>query len=192
MIKETDWKKDKETNNITLNSKPMNGISVNAYKVVQNDTVAKSPKAMADKMMSFTEADWQAFDPSIKFRKVLSQTPYVFHQQNGMPWPLSARDFVLEQARFTDVDGSEYVLMVDTTNAAAPEVKGVVRGRVLIGCFIFLADGAGTKCVRLVQVDPAGSIPTSVYVFCARRTNSCSVNSKASDFITDVVKMKAL
>lgn len=91
-------------------------------------------------------------------------------------------------------------MTLDAEHPDAPSEKGAVKARSVINANVFLKAEGGVKWLvvfgmkvltwtgliivnrlssaRVVQIDPAGSIPSFV------------VNAKASDFMTDVEKMR--
>lgn len=146
------------------------------------------------------------FDPSIKVWKKLADSPDIIYQTNSLPWPLATREFLVSRQLFSDDEG-EWVVVLDAEHPGAPTEKGAVKARSVINANIFLQTEGGVKwwvgrqsigrrflrsdsdhfplsylflliSARVVQVDPAGSIPSFV------------VNAKASDFMVDVERMR--
>lgn len=133
-LKETDgWTHEKTVGSIIMDSKSMNDISYNCYRIVDTSAVPGDPAKMLEHMLSFREKEWKEFDPSTKVWKLLSENPDQIYQLNGLPWPLSSREFLVERRRFTDEEG-EFLVILDANVPNAPAEKGAVKARSVINC----------------------------------------------------------
>jgi len=174
LAEETDgWKEEKRDDVAVLTSKLLEGCPVNCFKVV--GVVNASPKAVVDLLWSWGKAQWQSFAPDIEDWEIaedVDENTRVLRQVNKLTWPLSNRDMSLACGRVHSENGTHALILRSVEHAKVPVVSKNVRANVLLSAFVFVPAGEGKSTLtRLVHVDPAGSIPSSVVNMTAKATH---------------------
>lgn len=85
----------------------------------------------------------------------------VLYEQFSAPWPVTNRDFLY--ATYASLSPDLIVSVGFSVEANMQQVKGMVRGDMAIGGFVFRTLGNGlTRVTYLLLIDPKGSVPQMV------------------------------
>jgi len=149
-----------------LYEKPMPGSAINCFLVTS--LLGGKPEDLAKKVYSWGLEEWNAFANDLdKFDVVDTFTNEyrVIYQVNKMPWPIWARDSCMLNGYFVE-NNKHYIISISTVYSKCPEnPTQYVRATVLHSAFIFEQDKDDknlTRFIRLLQVDPNGSIPNTL------------------------------
>eukprot|EP01100_Stratorugosa_tubuloviscum_P011607 TRINITY_DN51_c1_g1_i1.p1 TRINITY_DN51_c1_g1~~TRINITY_DN51_c1_g1_i1.p1 ORF type:complete len:203 (-),score=109.04 TRINITY_DN51_c1_g1_i1:87-695(-) len=173
-INATDFTHQKVEAGISVSIRPFPGSELKMYKA-EIAVNGRTPADIASKIWAFlsdANAIKQADDKITEIRNLQSVSPNISidYQIHSLPWPLWARDMVLMRSHFEE-GGVHYVWFSSVTHAGAPEYPDkYVRGRVTLSGYRLSPTATGTQLTRIVHVDPAGSLPTSVVDALASRT----------------------
>jgi len=163
-----------------LSEKPLEGSYINCFKVVGP---LPGPPSKYDAIWGWRHNEWNAMSGNdIEKWEIIEEMDdiRVLAQVNKLPWPLWARDVSMAMSRIREGD-AYYLILKSIVHPKIPENSSqYVRAQVLHSAFAFLPDGANTKFVRIVQVEPSGNIPSSI------------VNSQSRGFLNIPVKLRLI
>jgi hypothetical protein len=182
LMKETDgWTVSKEEGNTVLSVKTCPGSSVNCARAV--GPVKGKPEELIEKLWAFRKAEWQKWSDDVEEWNIIDEVDEntrVVYQVNKLPWPIWNRDACFAQAKGED-SGVHYLISFSVEHEKAPrQDQKYVRASVIIGVYAFEADGDVTKATRIIHLDPAGNIPSSL------------VNSKTSSVFQVIEQLNSL
>ena len=166
------WKEEKKDDVAFLTSKNFEGCPVNCFKVV--GVVNATPKAAVDLLWGWRKEEWQRFAPDIEDWEIVDEVDEntrVVRQVNKLSWPLSNRDMALASGR-VESDGTHALIFRSVEHDKVPVVSKNVRANVLLSGFVFAPEGdSKSTLTRIIHVDPAGNIPSSVVNVTAKATH---------------------
>lgn len=180
------WTVINEADGVVLESKPREGSYINCYRV--QGQLARSAKDAADTFWGWGKAEWKKLANDVEDYAVVvpelngNADQRILYQRTALPWPLWHRDVCMLNFKATDENGNFYVLFKSVQHDQVPEKpKEFVRATVLIGGYVFVPDGdSACKVVRIIHLEPNGSIPSAV------------VNMKANDLHTQMKVFQTL
>eukprot|EP01088_Endostelium_zonatum_P002996 TRINITY_DN1395_c0_g1_i1.p1 TRINITY_DN1395_c0_g1~~TRINITY_DN1395_c0_g1_i1.p1 ORF type:complete len:207 (-),score=47.14 TRINITY_DN1395_c0_g1_i1:65-685(-) len=168
------WSVVNDKDGAVLDSKQIAGSDINAFRVKGN--VRASPEKLIDLVWSWGESDWKKWASDIESWQVLetpNENTRIIHQVNKLSWPLWSRDVVFLCSRQSLDNGAKLLVLKSVENSKAPPQKDkYVRANILTSFFLFEPiEGGHSKVTRVLHVDPAGNIPTSVVNASAKATH---------------------
>jgi hypothetical protein len=183
------WTTLKEAEGVLLEARPREGSYINCYRV--SGKVARSPKEAAEQFWNWGKEEWQKMSADVQEYEVkvpdLEGNPdmKIVYQRAALPWPLWHRDVCLLMWKTQDeAEGSHAVIVKSVTHEQVPELpSSYVRATVLLGGYVFLpveGDSSSSRVVRLVHIEPNGSIPSTI------------VNMKATELHQQMLSFQAM
>jgi len=179
------WATVREDDGVTLEAKPREGSNIDCYRVTGQ--VPRTPKDAADFLWGWGKAEFQKVSSDVQECEIVTNVDdkpdqRIVYQRTALPWPLWHRDVCLFNWRCEE-DGAYYVLYKSVTHEKVPEKPSdYVRATVLIGGYVFTSvEGSdNAKVVRIIHLEPNGSIPSAV------------VNMKANELHKQMQAFQAL
>ncbi|KAL6057197.1 hypothetical protein QOT17_015637 [Balamuthia mandrillaris] len=166
MVAETSgWTEEKNEGGAVLYSREVSGSPLRCYKVVSD--INATPKELAELLYGFKFEEWNKMDSNVTAWRVVEEIDdknKVIHQVNKLPWPLWARDVCII-CSFVEENGTYYLVYVSVDHPQAPrDDSQYVRADLQLSGYVFApsADGQGTTMTRVIHLDAAGNIPSSV------------------------------
>jgi hypothetical protein len=196
------WTVIRDDQGVVLEARPREGSYINCYRVTGK--VPRAPKEAADAFWAWGKDEWQRMSADVQEFEVvvpsfvaeskgegqgqdldLDLDMKVVYQRVALPWPLWHRDVCLLMWKTRDEDeGSHGVMVRSIAHELAPEKpQSYVRATVLLGGYVFLpveGDSSSSLVVRIVHVEPNGSIPSTI------------VNMKAGELHQQMLSFQAL
>eukprot|EP01124_Arcella_intermedia_P024595 TRINITY_DN417_c0_g1_i1.p1 TRINITY_DN417_c0_g1~~TRINITY_DN417_c0_g1_i1.p1 ORF type:complete len:202 (-),score=12.16 TRINITY_DN417_c0_g1_i1:90-695(-) len=161
----TGWVETHNTPNVVGSKREQPGTPLETYRAV--GYLDTDPKTALETLWSWGPAEWKAYDANMLVweAKEVHENHKIIYQVNKLTWPVSNRDMAMFQIRHED-NGAFFLFLTSqgVPQDQYPVAEGAVRCSINISAFIFEPTGEEGKCkfTRLVNVDPAGSIPTMV------------------------------
>lgn len=182
----TEWTTVNDADGVVLEAKPRAGSEIKCYRV--RGQVARQAKEVADAFWAWGKAEWQKLASDVQDFEVVvprlndDADQRILYQRTALPWPLWHRDVCMFNWKVQDEEGVQYVLFKSVEHEKVPEKpKEYVRATVLIGGYAFMPDGESScKVVRIVHLEPNGSIPAAI------------VNMKANDLHSQLKSLQKL
>eukprot|EP01087_Luapelamoeba_hula_P016862 TRINITY_DN522_c0_g1_i1.p1 TRINITY_DN522_c0_g1~~TRINITY_DN522_c0_g1_i1.p1 ORF type:complete len:205 (-),score=27.54 TRINITY_DN522_c0_g1_i1:101-715(-) len=163
LMAEEDWTVSNTADNCVMSSKAISGEPINMFRATGH-LKGRTAKQMSDLIKGFGEKEWKQVDSDVVEWQVVEQIPdgVIIYQQNKLPWPLWHRTTVYSQCYYEE-EGKTYVVAISCEHPDKPdEPAKFVRATINISVFEFVDEEGGCQCTRLVHVNPAGNIPSSV------------------------------
>eukprot|EP01128_Nolandella_sp_AFSM9_P004079 TRINITY_DN1789_c0_g1_i2.p1 TRINITY_DN1789_c0_g1~~TRINITY_DN1789_c0_g1_i2.p1 ORF type:complete len:245 (+),score=43.82 TRINITY_DN1789_c0_g1_i2:104-736(+) len=131
-----------------------------------------TPSEVCDFYWSLPAQPQEDFDKSVyewQVAKVIDSENRILYQKNKVPWPLWDRESLVSQTKYTESDGTIFVVAGSTEIPTDVKLdpSNYVRATVYMGALIFKPEGTGTRFTRLLLTDPEGNIPTVIVTMVA-------------------------
>jgi hypothetical protein len=175
LINDNSWQIVSTLEEITIERKPIPGSNIDCFRA--HGIVKAEQKELADIIWNkYNNIDnIKAFDFDISDYRIINNIDdctRICYQVNNLPWPLWPRESVYLQTRIPR-DNAIYIYMYSIdSNDILQQPDKFVRANINISAYILTPCDFGCMVYRIVHIDPAGSIPTSLINSYANKTGN--------------------
>ncbi|TGM14020.1 START domain protein [Leptospira selangorensis] len=157
------WDLEKEKNGITVHTRTVEGSELKEFR---GKTKLKTDLNTVISLMEDNPnyVTWFKNCKHAEAVKVLNTKEKYIYIQNGAPWPVNDRDFVIHTVFSQDKTTGAVTYSIRPVVNIVAEKKGLVRGT-LKGFWKFVPVGDEIEVTYQILSDPGGSIPTSIANF---------------------------
>ncbi|TGL32467.1 START domain protein [Leptospira koniambonensis] len=157
------WDLEKEKNGITVHTREVEGSELKEFRG------KVKLKADLNTVVSLIEdnPNYVTWFKDCKYAeavKVLNTREKYIYIQNGAPWPVNDRDFVVHTVFSQDKNTGAVTYSIRSIDSIVAEKKGLVRGT-LKGFWRLVPVGDEIEVTYQILSNPGGSIPSSIANF---------------------------
>ncbi|WP_207766253.1 START domain-containing protein [Leptospira wolffii] len=157
------WDLEKEKNGIVVHTRQIEGSELREFRgKTRLKTSLHTVIALMEDNPNYTT--WLKDCKKSEAVKVLNPKEKYIYIQNGVPWPLNDRDFVIHSILIQDKNTGAVTYQMRPVSNVVPEKSGLVRGTIR-GFWKFVPMGDEVEVTYQVHSEPGGSIPTSIANF---------------------------
>jgi len=184
IMAQADWELIYNVNDTTIERKLLPEVAGIAC-VKASGIVDANAKELCDFIWNIYEtSDLKKYDPEAESYNIIErydENTRLCRQVNKLPWPLWPREMLYLRSKKVN-DNEHWIFMFSVDSDEIPEqTDKYVRARINISAYGFIPiNDKQTKVYRVMHLDPAGSIPTSV------------INSYSQKTLTMITEMKKI
>lgn len=157
------WDLEKEKNGITVHTRAVEGSELKEFR---GKTKLKAALSTVISLMEDNPnyVTWLKNCKQAEAVKVLNTKEKYIYIQNGAPWPVNDRDFVIHTIFSQDKNTGAVTYTIRPIANIVAEKNGIVRGT-LKGFWKFVPVGDEVEVTYQLLSEPGGRVPTSIANF---------------------------
>ena len=171
LLEANDWKDEGVQKGVKVSKRQHQSSPIAMFK--GEKVVPGSPKTISETFFTCTtktlnkwDSTFAHYEPEVIIEAEGEEQMQIDYMISSLPWPVWGRDFVLLNGRRIIEDTAYHYHTSTDVDTKPPEPNKYVRGHITLSGFAFgPADGQpyetsqSTKIVRILHVEPKGSIP---------------------------------